>query len=574
MSQKKLKKLRRLEKVTEKVEVTKIRIKEIFKNNWKFLLVLCVVIIGIYFNSIKGDFVSDDYATIPQNPDILNFKSNVVNFAPGVSNWLVATMFGINSPIPFHIFSLVLYLITCILVFIFCYSLFDKKTAVWVVILFAVLPIHVEGVSWVSGKPYLFNTLTVLSSLILFVFYFKTGIQKYLWAFIFSLLLAFLGERVRSLAIPLILPALIFAFDKEFKLKINLGKVLTLSISGLFILGIFLWPMIQSRISNVNSGINASDSVFYNPFFQYPTAISKYLQLMLFPLDLTLYHTMYTIPVWLNWSIVLVYLVALGWFFFKDKRMFFALSFIFLAAAPSMAPVKVSWLVAERYMFLGSLGFCIFIVLCFQKLEERFKNLTLVLFSLLIVAYSIRVFFRNIDWQTNHNLWVNTCQVSPNSHNAWNNIGDDYDKLAQLETTDEGKLRQYENAIKGFGQSYAIKPNYADAYHNQANIFYKMGRLDLARNAYETAISYNANMSQTLKTLVQLDLIEKNITGLDNHLAKLQQLTPNDLEVAYITAVSYVQIGKIDQAKELVGRMYQQFPNIKEIKTLYDSLMK
>jgi protein O-mannosyl-transferase len=578
MSQKKLKKIRRQEKEQsgeyKKNETENVSIGEILKKNWKFLLVLCVFIIGIYFNSLKGDFVSDDYATIPQNPDILNFKSAVVTFAPGVSNWLVATMFGINSPIPFHIFSLVLYLITCVLVFVFCHLLFDKKTAIWIIILFAVLPINVEGVSWISGKPYLFNTLTVLLSLILFVIYFKTGIKKYLWTFIFSLLLAFLGERVRSLAIPLILPVLIFAFDKEFRLKINLGKVLALSVSGLFILGIFLWPMIQSRISNVNSGINASDSVFYNPFFQYPTAISKYLQLMLFPLDLTLYHTMYTIPIWLNWSILLVYLVALGWFFFKDKRMFFALSFIFLAAAPSMAPVKVSWLVAERYMLLGSVGFCIFIVLCFQKLEKRFKKLALVLFGFLVLAYSVRIFFRNIDWQTNHNLWVNTCQVSPNSHNAWNNIGDDYDKLAQLETTDEGKLRQYENAVKGFGQSYAIKPNYADAYHNQANIFYKMGRLDLARNAYETAISYNANMSQTLKTLVQLDLIEKNITELDNHLAKLQQLTPNDLEVAYITAVSYIQIGKIDQAKELVGRMYQQFPDIKEIKALYDSLMK
>jgi tetratricopeptide (TPR) repeat protein len=280
---------------------------------------------------------------------------------------------------------------------------------------------------------------------------------------------------------------------------------------------------------------------------------------------------MYTIPVWLNWLILLLYLAGTAWYFFRDKKIFFALAFIFLATASSMAPVKVSWLVAERYVFLGSLG----VAMLLGILAERYWNkkvIVVVILSVLVGLYTVRVFLRNIDWQTNHNLWVNTCQVSPNSHNAWNNIGDDYDKLAQLETTDENKIKQYLNAIKGFGQSYAIKPNYADAYHNQANIFYKIGRLDLARNGYERALYYNPNMPQTLRTLVQLDMMEKNMAELDKHLAKLQQLSPNDLEVAYITALAYVQTGRANQVKELINQMYQQFPNVVEIKNLHDSL--
>jgi tetratricopeptide (TPR) repeat protein len=129
----------------------------------------------------------------------------------------------------------------------------------------------------------------------------------------------------------------------------------------------------------------------------------------------------------------------------------------------------------------------------------------------MLVLYSARIFFRNIDWNTNHNLWVNTCQVSPNSHNAWNNIGDDYDKLASAETTNDGKLTQYYNAIKGFTQSTVIKPNYADAYHNRANIFFKIGRLDLARDSYETAIYYSPNLYQTYLSLTQIDLMQNNL---------------------------------------------------------------
>ena len=112
--------------------------------------------------------------------------------------------------------------------------------------------------------------------------------------------------------------------------------------------------------------------------------------------------------------------------------------------------------------------------------------------------------------------------MSPNSHNAWNNIGDDYDKLAQKETTDEGKMKQYLNAIKGFGQSFFIKTNYADAYHNQANIYYRIGRMDLARQGYETALSYNPALEQTIKTLIQLDLMEMNVTELEKHLTSLK----------------------------------------------------
>jgi len=272
-----------------------------------------------------------------------------------------------------------------------------------------------------------------------------------------------------------------------------------------------------------------------------------------------LYHTMYIAPMWLNWIVFLVYLTAVVWFWFKDKRFFFALAFIFAASAPSMAPVKVSWLVAERYVFLGSLGAALLIGLLAERYWERRKYFVVALLSALVAAYGVRVFLRNIDWQTNHNLWVSSCQVSPNSHNAWNNIGDDYDKLGQ-----------YENAVKGFGMSYAIKPNYADAYHNQANIFYKLGRLDLARNNYETTISYNPGLYQTYFTLIQLDLIENKKEDLLRHLAQLNQVKPNDLQVAYITATSYAQIGLTDEAKRIAEVLYKQFPDVLEIRNLYE----
>jgi len=571
-----MKKLRRdeLSGVVKTVEEPVLGIWQILRKNWKFILLIIIAVIGVYFNALRGDFVSDDYATIPQNTEIMDFKHGLSGWMGGLINWFLAVTFGIENTLPYHLVSLLLYILILLVGFVLAEIVFKNNLVSRIsVLVFAFLPIHVEGISWVSGRPYLLNTLFVLLSLLVFVYFSKTEKKKYLFWLFPLFFLTFAAEKTRSISLVLLIMLYWVSFNGDkLKKKVNLLKIVGF-LAALFLLVILvLWPQIMNRIESVNSGINASESIYYNPFFQYPTAISKYLQLIFFPVDLTLYHTMYVSSAWLNWLVLGVYVVSLVWFWIKDRRYFFALAFIFVAAAPSMAPVKISWLVAERYMFLGSFGGALLIGLLAEKFWNK-KYLVVSVLSILLITYAVRIFMRNIDWQTNHNLWVNTCQVSPNSHNAWNNIGDDYDKLAQLETTDDGKTKQYLNAVKGFGMSFQIKNNYADAYHNQANIFYKIGRLDLARQGYEQALVYNPNLYQTYLTLVQLDLMQNDKENLLRHLAGLNQSNPNDLQTVFLTANAYARIGMIDEAKQLAKMMYEQLPNVAEIKSFYDSLM-
>lgn len=562
MSQKRLKKLRKEEKNEAKKEIVELPgFRKIIKENWKFLLILLLGTIGLFLNSLRGDFVSDDYATIPNNPNILSFKDGLKGWMGGLINWFLATLFGAKDPTPFHVFSLLTYLLILIVLFVFAYLVLDKQKAKVTTILFAVLPIHVETVSWIAGRPYLINALFLLLTMIFLIYFLKSGNKKYLYYLIFSIPVAFFAEKTRFSALPLLAILYWFSFDNFYKKKINLAKILTI-FGGLFLVTvIFIWPSLLHRIEIVNSGVNTSDSIFYNPFFQYPTAITKYLQLMWFPADLTLYHTMYVIPIWLNWFIFLTFLTTIIVSFFKDKKIFFALSFIFLAAAPSMAPVKISWLVAERYVFFGSLGWCMFLSIIWEKINKISKLLSIIVFISLVIIYGTRIYLRNVDWQTNHNLWVNSCQVSPNSHNAWNNIGDDYDKL-----------KQYENAVKGFTQSTIIKPNYADAYHNRANILYKMGRLDLARDSYKTALSFNPMMHQSYLSLIQIDLVSENYDLATEDLVGLKKIAPNDVQVWYIEAYIDIKKGNIKKAKEILSTIVAQFPNYTDAVNLLKSI--
>ncbi len=582
MSQKKIKRIRREENsLIEKENFVEkiVEIREILKNNWIFLVLLILGIFGIYLNSLNGDFVSDDYASITQHPKIKSTSYMIKEGLSGgsvvvpLANNLLAIIFGTESPIPYHSLNLLLYILTIVSAFVFIFLLTKNRLITRITtVIFSALPIHVEAVSWISGRPYLFVAFFVLSSLNLTILFLNRKDNKYLLALIPFLIALFFTDRIRGFAYVILLALYMITYREKISFKIDFSKLFLGAGLLVIFFGIISWPMINNRILSVNSGVNISESNFYNPFFQYPTAIPKYLQLILFPTDLTLYHTMYVIPALLNWMILIVFLSSITWFWFKDKNIFFGLAFIFAASAPSMAPVKVSWLVAERYVFMGSLGAALVLAIYLEKLWRKQKTVSLLTLGAIVLIYSYRIFIRNIDWQTNHNLWVNTCQVSPNSHNAWNNIGDDYDKLAALETTDEGKLRQYLNSIKGFAESYAVKPNYADAYHNQANIFYRIGRLDLARNAYEAAVSYNPGLFETYMTLIQLDIAENNISELLRHAEIVQQIKPNDLDVVYISAIAYSKAGRIAEAKELSEILYREFPNITEIKDLYTSL--
>ncbi|MFA5750430.1 MAG: hypothetical protein WC895_04365, partial [Candidatus Shapirobacteria bacterium] len=107
MSQKKLKKLRkvlqsRIEKEKEQKVFEFFGFRQILKENWKFLVILLLGVVILWFNAMGGNFVSDDYATIPQNPLIMSFKHGLSGWMGGLINWFLAVTFGIGSSIPYH----------------------------------------------------------------------------------------------------------------------------------------------------------------------------------------------------------------------------------------------------------------------------------------------------------------------------------------------------------------------------------------------------------------------------------------------------------------------------------------
>lgn len=539
-----------------------IGIKEIIVKHWKFILLVVLISVLAYINMLNGDFVSDDYGSITDNPNVGNFKVMVASGnSMYISNYIIVKLFGTGSPFVYHVVSLFFYAVLLALVYVFLYKMTNRPMISKVAtLLFCLHPIHSECVSWISGRIYIILAIYTLSAILVFMKYFESDKLKYILYTNLFFVLAFLTDKPRAFSIWILI--LLYVWFQGKKRKLNITKLLIVEFIALAPLFIFSLSSILSRVDNVNSGYNGDGSLVYNPILQYPLSMSKYLQLLFFPIDLTLYHTMYVFPGWLNVGITLSYLALLIYYLVKKNKLaFFGLAFIFLATAPSMAPIKVAWLNAERYIFLGSLGYCIFLSYLYTKISFNLKILKPFILISILILYFLRIFNRNIDWSTNHLLWVNTVQVSPNSHNAWNNIGDDYDKQ-----------NDYPNAVKGFSMSIAYKNNYADAYHNRGNVFIKMNRLDLAREDYMTALKISPSIFHSSFALAHISFVEKNyldsLTHLENVLA--YQIMPQAVNMK-ISALTL--LGRFDDAKKTLD-LYKSMMLPKTFQKIYDEIEK
>lgn len=125
------------------------------------LLSLCFI---VYFNSLEGQFISDDVEAILTNPNVNNINTVSIQ---GIVSPLIHQRFG-NNPFPYHLASLILHSINTILVFFLLLTFFNEIPAFVGASIFAVNPIHTEAVSWISGQGYEWLALFVLMTILMY----------------------------------------------------------------------------------------------------------------------------------------------------------------------------------------------------------------------------------------------------------------------------------------------------------------------------------------------------------------------------------------------------------------------
>jgi hypothetical protein len=506
-------------------------IKKVAKSNIPMFLIILALSVLVYANGMGGEFVSDDLPGIVNNPVVHSVGLAIKNLSFQHFVWsLIYASFGAN-PTPFHILSLTLHIINVCLFFLIVYNLFNKKVAAIASVLYAVHPLASETLLWISAVNYLWCTLFLYSSVLLYLLFKKTGEKKYFIAILvlFALLTLFFSN-FWILMIPFFLAGLDFFLlqkDNNLKFLIRLAPLFGLSLVAFIYFGYF-----RSGIQ-VGERINSLATPDATPFInRLPYSFYMPAEQLIFPKDLTLYHEGEKISsfkfqamtyVVIAFFIILFYL----WTKPKNRTVVGLIALIYLSLLPVFSPLQVAWFTAERYDYVAVGLFSILLALLFLKLDRKtsVKSLAIILTVILLIIYSVRTVIRTNDWKTRKSVWLATAKVSPYSPRVHNNLGDVY-----------GTERDWQKSVAHFQLAIKLKPNYAEAMHNLGNTYMIMGQLDQAKEWLLKSVQANPNLYQSYHKLGLIAYNQGDPEAAKKYFEQALQINPN-----YLPAIQALQ---------------------------------
>ncbi len=497
----------------EKKEKNYASIKEIIKQNLVFIALLIFFVFLAYTNSLGNSFVSDDRG-IFMDKNINNWIkifTNPFHFTEKFLRGVVFTLFGYN-PTAFRLINLSFHLSMVILVFLFLSLLFNRNLAFITASLFAVHPLTVESVVWISGVQYVIYPTFVILGLLLYHLWKKKKDFRFLWGSLFACVLALVSSEK-----AIIFPFMILLYELSFGRLKEGWKSVAMFFAISVLPGLYFLLLLPHRVQALIQTYYESPK-FLNPLIQIPIALTSYWQLIFWPDKLTLYHSEMTfsyLSFLIRAVVTLFYFISLLILFFKNKKLFFLLSWFVVALLPYLTPFGISWIVAERYVYLSLVGILAFVGYVLEKLvsQKKFETVTWLIFYIILLSLTARTIVRNFDWKNEDTLWLATAKTSPSDPKTHNNLGDYYGRHGNLE-----------KAAEEFKKAIQLKPNYADAYHNLANTYYQMGKLDLALKMYKKALSINPNLWQSYLGIAQVYQKKKDFKKAQEYLQKAKKL--------------------------------------------------
>jgi len=507
--------IKRTERKTDRGRVTLQALSD-FKNYfWKrryFFLLVSLLTLGAYLNTLDNAWVSDDIAGILKNRELGKFLISLHSFSLwNILRDLIFLLFG-KSVVAYHSANIVFHLLAVILVYFFLLVVTESEQLSQLAsLVFALHPIHTEAVSWISGAPYVICSTFFLSAFILFHLYLEARERRrYLAAALAFYLLALFSSLW---AVPLLVVFFLYNWYLRGEKPSWSFYLPVLVIIGLRLL--FLRENAATRVSSLASG-----TVFKNPTILVPYSITQYLKLLFWPMALTLYHEGELLTAgYLRVArvVALIFFLILPLIFRRKKTFIFFFLLFILGISFSLSPIQIGWFVAERYLYLSSISFCVLIAYLLVLIERRLgrRGLAGALLVPILSFCFIRIVIRNNDWQSRASLWLATARVSPRSPRVHNNLGDIYGGWGDLDRA----IREFELARK-------LQPRYADATHNLGNIYLQKGDLKMARKYFIEATRYNPRLYQSYYSLGVIAYREGNLAGARSYFEQVLRLNP------------------------------------------------
>lgn len=563
------------------------------------LLLIVVFSVVLYSNVYKHNYVFDDKSSIVENTLVhkgINgigeiFKTtlwkgskdyqNVAIYSyrpvPAATFAVEYEFFGLNPHIS-HITQVIFYTILCALLFLLLSQLFKDKPhlPLLIALLFTAHPIHTEVVCNLKSRDELLSLLFAVLSLYSLTLYLDKGKKI---AYVFALLSYFcsLLSKETSVCFLGIIPlTLHYFYNQSFK---QIAYLMTgyLAIFGLFLV-IRAWVLANEPAPFVPITIIQNPLLLAEGFSQVNGTklyiLGKYLQLMIFPYNLTFsyfYNDIPILPLW-SWQAVLSLVAYLGMFYYvykyfkvKDVIAYGILCYLGGLFLFSHLVIPFGNAMGERLAFTASLGYCIALGGVFYQylpFLDKIKNLQSFvkqaltsykyatvsgILILTLTLYSFKTHSRNRAWSDDVTLKETDMPTSPNSYF----INIDFAMMYYLKVRQNPQEKELlAKALYFFSKANELAPYQVTLWEKHGLMHLYNNNLNKAEQLFQKAIEvYNYEISH--KERIEFNpqqLKEMEDKWEDWYASSANIFYPSIFYLYRQIGVNYLLVGKSQQA--------------------------
>lgn len=557
----------------------------------QFLPILLPIALGIavYINALPNGFVFDDMTTIVHNAHIKDLGKNFPAFfnvdyfkiaqaevsyrpIPTLSYFLIYALFNLN-PLAFHLTSLLLHIFNVIGVYVLVDLIrHSKKSSLIAALVFACHPVLTETVNCISYNEDLLATFFYLLALALYI---KAGAKENrsdLPIYFFSLVSFLVALLSKEMAITL--PAIIFLYDftRKETAKTNGFIKQTFAIIdkqkfyyiGFALVAIFYLVLRFKILVDPTGSFSDSRAGLFERILFLPDHLFDYIQLVLFPLNLNAEYSFAYPDRFLEFSnlfsVIVVIAITVGSFFIykRSRGIFFGIWWFMITLLPVSNLIEIHNPIAERYLYLPLVGFCIIISILINEIPARSdlaqsKNIARLKYSILIallIFYSLVTVTRNPVWKDNFSIWANTVEKSPDNPIVHGGLGLAYQERGFLD-----------EAIREFTTAIALGPNMAKNHYNIGRAYEEKGLFENAIDAYKKAVELNPEYTDAYFNLANLYMrLQLRKDAIDAY-RRVIELDPADLEAYNNLGVAHAMQGELDKAVGLWQKVLETDPD-------------
>ena len=523
-------------------------------------------------------------------------------------------LFG-SGPAGPHIVNVLFHAANTILVFLFLKQI---SGALWksalVAALFALHPLHVESVAWISERKDVLSAFFGLLSLWMYALHVEKNRSDKIFtpsSFFWSALLFFsLGLMSKPMLVTLPFVMLLLDFWPLQRLE---QPIVLRSFSSTSRL---LWEktpffFFSAVACAVTLGAQ-SRSAAVQTLAAFPlngrvgntfVACAKYLEKTFWPADLA---CLYPHPGSWPWVAIIpaCFLVAglcVAAFWFGKKLPFvFVGWFWFLGMlVPVFGLVQVGFqFMADRYTYLPLVGLFLALVWGMGEIIARWRTLALPAYFLgvvVLVACGAQTRNQLYYWQNGETLFRHAIAVTKNNYIAYNDLGyflskhghlqeaiDNFRKALQIKPDYEPTLanlgnalivcNQYDQAITCYETLLRIDPSDAAAYSNLGYALTAKGRLDEAIGNYQKALQIKPGLVDSLVNLSGALALKGRLEEASSQYRVALLLAPNDPQIHLALGGVLKQQGKLPEAADEFRAALCINPNYQEAKLALQKL--